>query len=308
MTTLIWQIIDKEGISMATFSEAQFLKDFAIHTLDQGVENCCRIAAKNPVSLYLFMQRYTHFNGYAGPLVTRLASSIGISRDLFKRTDCDIVDEQDYGCEVANKVFCAAIDEYGDHHIGASHRTAAQATLAHVGLYAGLTTQQRNQYAQLPDWMSGILTATVDGYQGAIGDYDKLIYSMGFHASSEILAHHEYQIIDRIVRHELANTGFDAYIKQLKKDRKQSFDFHGFDIHPWFWISIHGNEHGGGVEKDHFDLAVDALNMTLDSAPDDQKAYVEQRIRDGFQGFCDVQNNLFNSIREECEQYAAKAA
>jgi hypothetical protein len=296
------------GIHMVQFSEAQLLNDFSIHDLDHRVENCCRLAAQDPISFYILMQRYTHFNGYAGPLVTRLASSIGISRELFKRKNCDVIDEQDIGCEIANKVFCAAIDEYGDHHIQASHRTAAQATLRHVGRWANLSTEQRNAYSKLPDWMQDVLARTIDGYQGAIGDFEKLIFSMGFHASSEILAHHEYQIMDRIVRHELANTGFDAYIKTQKNERKQSFDFYGHDIHPWFWVSIHGNEHGGGVEKDHFDLALDSLNMTLEAADDDQQAWVEATMRKGFQAFCDVQTDLFNGIEQECLAYKAKAA
>lgn len=293
---------------MTLFSETQLLNDFSIHELDQGVEGCCRLAAQQPKTLYLLMQRYTHFNGYAGPLVTRLASAIGISRELFKRPNVELLDEQDLGCEIANKIFCAAIDEYGDHHIQASHRTAAQATLHHMGKYAGLSDAERNRIFQVPEWMQGILTRTVEGYQGVVGNYEKILYSMGFHASSEILAHHEYQIMDKIVRHDLANQGFDAYIKSLKKEDSARFNFHGHDIHPWFWISIHGNEHGGGVEKDHFDLALDALNIAVEIAAQDQRDFVKNTINQGFQGFCDVQRDLFQRIEEECSAQIAKAA
>ena len=55
------------------------------------------------------MQRYVHFNGYAGSLVARLASSIGLSRDLFNNSNT-VIDEADRGMEIAAKVFAATID------------------------------------------------------------------------------------------------------------------------------------------------------------------------------------------------------
>ena len=62
---------------------------FDIPTLDRSIESTCQLAIRDPRALYLFMQRYVHFNGYAGSLVARLASSIGLSRDLFNNTNLD---------------------------------------------------------------------------------------------------------------------------------------------------------------------------------------------------------------------------
>jgi len=181
------------------FSKNEFLQAFDLAEIDATVVATCQLAAQHPKSLYLFMQRYAHFNGYAGSLVARLASSIGLSRDLFKHAAYLVFDEADRGLEIAAKVLAATIDEHADQGAHNSpHRSLAQATLKAVGDYAKLSVQERNRIGQLPDWMSELLLLTIAGYQGVPGNIASLIRALGFHAASETLADHEYRVIDRV--------------------------------------------------------------------------------------------------------------
>ncbi|NEO68776.1 hypothetical protein [Moorena sp. SIO3H5] len=163
------------------------LFDFA--NLDKSVESSCQLAVQDPKSLYLFMQRYTHFNGYAGSLVARLASSVGLSRNLFNSSSNPVIDEADRGLEIAAKILAATIDEHSDKGAkSVPHRTLAQATLKSIGDYAGLTVDKRNHFSILPDWMHEILDDTVKKYEGIPGNAVALIRAIGFHAASEVLA------------------------------------------------------------------------------------------------------------------------
>ena len=48
---------------MTTFSENLFTEKFDFVELEQPVASTVRLATQYPVSLYLFFQRYTYFNG-----------------------------------------------------------------------------------------------------------------------------------------------------------------------------------------------------------------------------------------------------
>lgn len=65
-------------------SQQEFDNYFNFSVLDKTVEISCRLAYERPDVFYLFMQRYTYFNGVAGSCVARLASSIGLSREFFE--------------------------------------------------------------------------------------------------------------------------------------------------------------------------------------------------------------------------------
>ena len=114
-------------VPILTKNQLDDLFDFS--SLNQSVELACRLAVQRPRLLYLFMQRYTHFNGYAGSLVARLASSVGLSRDLFKSSSAVVADEADRGLEIAARILAATIDEHADKgQKCAPHRALAQAT------------------------------------------------------------------------------------------------------------------------------------------------------------------------------------
>jgi hypothetical protein len=288
---------------MTTSNQSILNKDlidrlFDLPSLNRSVESACEIAMRDPRSLYLFMQRYVHFNGYAGSLVARLASSIGLSRDLFNDADCKIIDEADRGMEIAAKVIAATIDEHSDG--GAKyvpHRTLAQATLKAVGNYAGLTEVERNEFSVAPNWMVELLEDLFSGYQGVPGDAAALIRAMGFHAASEILADREYAIIDKVVRHDLRGTGFDDYLRSGNGKVK----INGHQFSAWYWIVIHGKHQGSGVEVEHFECALEAIDLAAQYRPESAEQIREYAVQ-GFLDFASIQQRLFAGMSQECSK------
>lgn len=271
---------------------------FDIQTLNRSVELTCKMAMKDPKAFYLFMQRYVHFNGYAGSLVARLASSIGLSRDLFNNANCTTIDEADRGMEIAAKVIAATIDEHADQ--GAKyvpHRTLAQATLKAVGNYAKLNEAERNELAVAPGWMVKVLEDLFRGYQGVPGDAAALIRAMGFHAASEILADSEYALIDKVVRYDNRGKGFDAYLRT--NDGKVKVNDRQFSA--WYWIVIHGKHQGSGVEAEHFEFALEAIDLAAKYRPESAQQIREYALQ-GFTDFTNIQQRLFAGILKECSE------
>lgn len=285
--------------SYARILSAHRLNDlFKFDSLDQSIESACQLAVQHPQSLYLFMQRYIHFNGYAGSLVARLASSIGLSRHLFKNASILVVDEADRGLEVAAKILAATIDGHSDQGArSVSHRTLAQATLKSIGDYAGLKVDERNQFSLVSDWMQDTVDQLCQGYQGIPGNPAALIRAMGFHAASEILADREYSIIDRVIRYENRHQGFDAYLRQgnSKVEVEQG------QFSPWHWIVIHGNHQGSGVEAEHFQFALEALDLAAQYRPE-SAAQIQQWALQGFSDFVAIQQRLFKETSRECAE------
>jgi hypothetical protein len=288
---------------MTTSNQSILNKDlierlFDLPSLDRSVESACEVAMRDPKALYLFMQRYVHFNGYAGSLVARLASSIGLSRDLFNDADCKIIDEADRGMTIAAKVFAATIDEHADG--GAKyvpHRTLAQITLKAVGNYAGLTEDERNQFALTPDWMKEVLNDTVSKYQGIPGDLAALIRGMGSHVGSELLADREYAIIDKVIRHDGRGKGFDAFLRS--GNGKAKIDNHHFSA--WYWIVVHSKHQGVGVEAEHSNFAMEAIDLAATYRPESPQQIREYALQ-GFADFVSIQQRVFAEISRECSE------
>jgi hypothetical protein len=271
---------------------------FDIPSFNRSVESACQVAVRDPKALYIFMQRYVHFNGYAGSLVARLASSIGLSRDLFNNPDCRVIDEADRGMEIAAKVIAATIDEHADQ--GAKyvpHRTLAQATLKAVGNYAGLTEAERNELSVAPDWMVKVLDDLFRGYQGVPGNAAALIRAMGFHAASEILADREYALIDKVIRYDNRGKGFDAYLRT--NDGKVKINDRQFSA--WYWIVIHGKHQGSGVEAEHFECALEAIDLAAKYRPESARQIREYALQ-GFSDFAEIQQRLFAGMSRECAE------
>lgn len=271
---------------------------FDLPKINQFVESCCEIAVRDPRALYIFMQRYVHFNGYAGSLVARLASAIGLSRDLFNDADCTTIDQADRGMDIAAKVIAATIDEHADQ--GAKyvpHRTLAQATLKAIGDYAGLTEQERNELAVVPDWLNEVLDNLFRSYQGVPNDPAALIRAMGFHAGSEILADGEYAAIDKVVRYNYRGRGFDAYLQsgngKLRVNERQ--------FGAWYWIVVHGKHGSVGVEVEHFNMALEAIDLAAKYRPESAQKVREYAL-EGFNEFAAIQKKLFTEIARECSE------
>ena len=258
-----------------------------------NIETTIELAASDPVKLYYFMQRYAYFNSYAGSLVARLASSIGISYQLFRQDAVAVIDQSDRGLEIAAKVLAATIDEHAD--AGAQqvpHRTLAQVTLKAVSEYAQLGDNELNQVAQAPTWMQTIITDLINGYQGKIDDLEALVTALGFHIGSELLADREYSLIDKVVRYTNRGSGFDAWLqgKQVEVGGKR--------LSPWYWIVVHGKHNASGVEADHFELALDALNLLAAYRPESNEQ-IWQWASQGFLDFAELQQSLFACTKSE---------
>ncbi|MGF1589883.1 MAG: hypothetical protein ACFCU7_11680 [Pleurocapsa sp.] len=282
---------------MATFSEDIFHELFDFEQIESTVTSTLRLVVKDPISLYLFFQRYSHFNGYASAMIARLASTIGLSRYTFFNPELIVKEESDRGMDIAAQIMSAAADE------GANgtpvHRALAQFTVKTVGDYANLNDIERNEFANIPDWLKQIVQEVVSIYEGKIDDQASMIKAMGFHMASEMLGDREYALLDMVVRHENKGIGFDRYLKQ--KAKPVLINDHRYT--PWSWVVIHSRHDGSGVEAEHSEFAISALNMAVryGSASEKQmKAWAEE----GFRTFVELQQRLFREICRECLEMA----
>jgi hypothetical protein len=278
---------------MTVFSEDIFKKRFNFIILDRTVASTIRLAAQDPKKLYLFFQRYSHFNGYASAVIARLASSIGLSRYLFNNSELVVEEEADRGMEIAAHVLSAAADE------GANdtpvHRALAQLTLKTVGNYANLSADDRNSIAQIPDWLTPLVKDVVSGYEGTPGNVKALVKAMGFHLASEMLGDREYALIDEVIRYENRGIGFDRYLREVAKPVK----IHGHSYTPWSWILIHSRHDGTGVEIEHSEYALTALNLAVRYRTEPEQQLMMWAI-EGFEHFVNLQQQLFQEIAREC--------
>jgi hypothetical protein len=187
----------------------------------------------------------------------------------------------------------AAADEGTDHT--PIHRSLAQFLLKTVGDYANLACSQRNDIAQIPDWLSKVTNTLVREYQGTPGDMASLVKAMGFHLASEKLGDREYALLDKVVRYENKDIGFDRYLKE------QAFPvvIHGTTYTPWCWVVIHGKYKGSAAECEHLECAFKALNMTVRYSSVPERQIIEWAV-EGFSAFVDMQQSLFREIHKEC--------
>lgn len=277
---------------MPIFSVEFFEKKVNLQEIDKTVESAIETATHNPESLYLFMQRYTHFNGYASAVIARLASSIGLSRYLFTNPELLVVEEADRGLEIAAQIMDAAADEGTDQK--PVHRLLAQILLKTIGDYANLSVEQRNEFSTPPLWLQDISTSLISNYEGRPGDLRSLITAMGFHLASEILGDREYALLDKVIRYDNKNTGFDYYLR--KETRPARINGHSYD--PWCWVVIHGKHQGKAAECEHLACALNALNMTIRYCNESQDT-ISEWVLAGFQDFVTLQQKLFSEIHRE---------
>ena len=54
-----------------------------LEAMEAAVRRACDAAVHDPFAQFLFIDRYTRWNGYAGALVAKLSGNIGESQDLF---------------------------------------------------------------------------------------------------------------------------------------------------------------------------------------------------------------------------------
>jgi hypothetical protein len=279
---------------MTQFTESYFEGLFDFAELDRTVSSTIRLATKDPVTFYQFFQRYIYFNGYASSVIARLASSIAMSRYLFKDPNVAVAEEADRGFQISAEVMVAASDE-GAYEI--THRELAQLLTKTLGDYAQLSVEERNQMSVVPAWLDEIVAETMAGYQGTPNDAHSLIKAIGFHAASELLGDREYALLDMIVRHENKGIGFDKYLRSESKATRIRQGGHRYD--PWCYIVIHGKYEGTGAEAKHFVHVLNALNMLAGTRPESAEQIAEL-VEEGFRSFVELQQRLFKKIFQEC--------
>jgi hypothetical protein len=277
---------------MTLFTEDIFEEQFDFGQLDRNVASTVRMAVKNSNLLYLFFQRYSYFNGYSSAMISRLASSIGMSRYLFNNSELIVVEEADRGMEIAAKIMSAAADE-GAHDTPV-HRALAQLTLKTIGDYAELSADERNQFAKIPSWLDLIAREVMDSYQGTPNNMASLVRGMGMHVASEMLGDREYSLIDMIVRQENKGIGFDLYLKQNPSIAR--IGNHNYT--PWTWVVIHSQHDKSGVEAEHYKDALEALNMSVRYIKQPEKQILAW-AQEGFSTFVKLQQILFKKIYSE---------
>lgn len=278
---------------MALFSENTFNEIADFTQLERTITGSIRLAAKNPATLYLFFQRYTYFNAYASSAISGLATSIGLSRYLFKNSELLVIEEADRGMEIAAQVMSAAADE-GIKGMPV-HRALAQLTLKTVGNYAELSVEERNEFAKIPTWLDEIIKELIINYQGTPGDIASLVRAMGFNFASELMGDRESALVDMVIRHENKGIGFDRYLKE--KSTPVQIDGHRYS--PWSWIIIHSKFDSPGVEAQHCEYALNALNMTVRYCSESEQQILTW-AKEGFAKFVELQQRLFMESHREC--------
>jgi len=208
------------------------------------------------------------------------------------------IEEADRGMEIAALVMSAAADEGMDDR--PVHRVLAQLLLKTVGNYAGLSAEERNEFAKIPAWLNEIVDASIAGYQGTPGDIASLIRALGFHLASEMLGDREYSLLDMIIRRENKGIGFDRYLRE----KAVPVAIQGHKYHPWCWVVIHSECDRSAAEAQHRDYALTALNMAVRYCRESDQQMLTW-AKEGFATFVELQQRLFKEIFSECLEMSA---
>ncbi|HVR70640.1 MAG TPA: hypothetical protein VMT87_07315, partial [Vicinamibacteria bacterium] len=220
--------------------------------LRSAVEAACAPAAPPPALLSL-LGRFIQFNAAFGAGLANLAGEIAARPALFRDPEEPVRILADRASEVAADFFYAAVDEFDDRLTPwrDTHRTLAQATLKGLGAHFGYAPADLNDVVRINPATESARAAVWEGYGvGAALDEPRLFSAMGFHAGSEVLADHEFTVIDRCLRarrRELVEAleGMKVEVLGRKHDA-------------YYWIRIHTS-----VEAEHFEAALAGVNNAL---------------------------------------------
>lgn len=264
-------------------------------TMEATVRRACDAAVRDPLSQFLFIDRYTRWNGYAGALVAKLSGNIGESQDLFLDPNETDRAQAVRGMDVAGHVLDATVDEHLDKGHRVPHRTLAQAMRKAAADYAGLSLPERNALSEPPAWLQDVVARTFVCYGSLAHDAEALIRSIGTHIASESMADREYAIIDRVFRAERHHEGFYDYLRQ----RDYRVELGGKLVHAYAWITIHATFESQGVEAEHLAEAMKALELAARYRPESRERILEL-AREGYRSFAGIQRDFFVQAEREC--------
>jgi hypothetical protein len=259
-----------------------------LKAIDQAARDAVATAAADPRSMFLFMQRYASWNGYAGPLVAELAGKIGQCREMFQDPTESLPIFADRATEVAALVFYATIDEHRDHAFDVPHRSLAQATLKGIADFYQLDHDDQMRLSNRPSWLTSLIGDTATGYAQLTSSVELVLESLGFHIASEMLADREYRLIDEVLRERSAE--LVGYLKGTPQKVGTK------EVPAYAWIEIHGVGH---VEEDHADKAFLALDKAASYVKKSEDEVRQLSLR-GYQRFGDLQRAFFRQVGSEC--------
>jgi hypothetical protein len=284
-----------------SIEELRQLTDFTAH--EALVVREVHAATESVGKLLRFLARYASWNGFFGSGVAALAGKIGRSRGLFRDTDEPIVALSDRSVLVASYVFDAARDEFDDRATEHrdTHRDLAQATLRGIIRYArrklgheteALTDAALDRRMADPAWLQALGMRVAQGYGAFSQDLRETIFtSIGYHLGSELLADREFTLIDTALRESVPDiVGF------LRTQREEV----GGQAHRAYqWIAIHaGGGDGGGVEAEHFRLALEGVDLAFRFTPPEMAVELRRHLHYGFQNFASDHHQFFTHVNQ----------
>jgi hypothetical protein len=277
------------------WNEKDFQSEHDVKSMTATVRRACDAAIQHPSALFLFIDRYTRWNGYAGALVAKLAGNIGQSQDLFVCPDEPDQAQAMHGMDIAAYVLDGTVDEHRDKGHGVPHRTLGRAMRKAAADYAGLSLEERNDLSRVPGWLEDLVSRTIDCYSGVADDAETLVRSLGVHIASEALADREYAVIDTVFRAERHHEGFYQYLRE--RDYRVEIDDQR--VHAYAWVTIHATFQSHGVEMEHLEGAIKALQLAARYRPEPpEKTFA--LAREGFQQFSAIQREFFDNVAKEC--------
>jgi hypothetical protein len=240
-------------------------------------------------ALLSLLARFIQFNSAFGAGLANLAGEIAARQALFRDEEEPVRILTDRAADVAADFFHAAVDEFDDRLTPwrDTHRTLAQATLKGLGAHFGYAPAELNDVIRINEATEAARTAVWEGYGvGARLDDHRLFSAMGFHAGSEVLADHEFTVIDRSLRARRPEL-----VQALEA---MTVELLGQKHNVYYWIRIHTS-----VEAEHFQAALQGVNNALRFyAGAEPHARVKGWVLEGFSRFADVQGTFMERLGE----------
>ncbi len=229
--------------------------------------------------LLRFFVHYASWNGHFANGVSALSSLIGSGRSLFREEGFAraVADRSNY---IASYFFDAARDEYDDHINPArdTHRCMAQAALISMKDHFGLPDAALDE--DEPAELVAVNDNVLAGYTGQAAEREgraaQVFWAIGYHLGSELLADQEFSLIDEYLR---------KHQNDLVQHLMRSTVHLAGGLHRCYaWVGVHSG-HGGGVEADHFDYALEGTHSALRFLVGGDTALAVQALNNGFRAF-----------------------
>lgn len=267
-----------------------------VDEVNAAMESTCRDAIASPELMHLFMQRFAYYCASYSHSVPILCGNIGRSKH-FRDPQAAIPSYANRAMDVAAKVFSASVEEFRDPRTGVSHRTLAYALLDKLAKYAGLSPAAVEQVEQTGDWLPEMTTFVQRCYQAKPDNLVQIVRAMGFHAAAETIGGNECSIINAVMFSGQRHGSFGQFIKQNKVRFKEGV------VSPWYWIVIHGTDATEGLELEHAEDAIQALNLVAQYSTASE-AQIISWAGHGFRYLADIQTRFFRRAQQELRQYA----